>query len=273
MIHFIEGTLASGKTTLAEKLFDSCRRAGKTAALYCEHDASNPLDFTNRAFLDTEEFTRLKARLTAAFHSHYGEDYAYGLHKLEQSTQSFAGGLLVHIPTLASNDDRINRELAQLESFQLCNGVLPKERYMELLTLRWAAYAASFVPETESFFEGALLQNPLLDLIGWYQLSLEELRGFYKCLTGLFPPHNYAISFIHVSDIPSALSKAGRERNNSRVPWIESFVAWVEHTPYGQARCLTGFDGAVSFSETIQNAGLLLLECCEAPYSVIERKA
>ena len=104
-------------------------------------------------------------------------------------------------------------------------------------------------------------------------LSLEELCGFYKCLTGLFPPHDYSISFIHVSDIPSALSKAGRERCNSRVPWIESFIAWVEHTPYGQARCLTGFDGAVSFSETIQNAGLLLLECCEAPYSVIERKA
>lgn len=272
MIYFVEGSLASGKTTAAENLLRQCAERRERAVLYHEHTRENPLDFTARVFMSEEDYHVFEARIKAAYKAHYQKDYTYGLQKLKDGVETFCGGRILHIPTLICNDTCANRQLQVLEKFQLCNGVLPAAQYMSLLMARWKKFAGELDPSMTYIFEGALLQNPFLDLIGWYQLSDAELTDFYRDLLSPFDFQNISVLFITVKNREEALEKAGRERRHSEPPWIENLIKWVESSPFGRHQQLTGFRGAADFCAVLEARELTLLNSCGIPYRILERK-
>lgn len=272
MIYFVEGTLASGKTTAAERLYRQCVARGGHTILHYEHARENPLDFTSRVFLSEQDYSVFETRIKDAYRAHYGNDWMYGLKKLADATETFCGGRIIHVPTMLCNDIQVNRQLEALEMFQICNGVLPAARYMQMLLARWKAFADTVDSSVTHIFEGALLQNPLLDLIGWYQLSDAALVDFYRELLKPFDFRLMSVPFITVADKEKALNKAGCERRNSDTPWIESLITWVEYSPFGRHRQLNGFSGVVTFCDILETRGHALLSACGVPHRIIERE-
>ena len=272
MIYFVEGTLASGKTTAAEKLYRQCVARGEHTVFHYEHTRDNPLDFTSRVFFSEDEYCVFEKKINTLYQAHYGKDYEYGQQKLANSLEPFCEGRILHVPSLMCNDPQVNCYLQTLNKFQLCNGTLPAEQYRRLLSVRWKTFAEGIDPSVNYIFEGALLQNPLLDMIGWYQLSDAALAAFYRELLKPFEHLPICVLFITVGKKEDALRKAGQERQSSDPPWIENLISWVEFSPFGRHQHLTGLTGAAAFCEILETRGLTILDTCKIPYRLLERR-
>lgn len=272
MIYFVEGSLASGKTTAAEDLFRQCSAHEERVVLHYEHSRDNPLDFTSRVFLSETDYRVFETQIKKSYQAHYRENYAYGLQKLEDAVETLNDGRIIHVPTLICNDTCVNRQLQALEKFQLCNGVLPAEKYRQLLIERWKEFADAVDLSVTHIFEGALLQNPLLDLMGWYQLSDVALADFYRKLLKPFEFQTMCVLFIAVGNWDEALKKAARERRSSNPPWIENLIRWVAYSPFGRYQQLTGFIGATTFCRILETREHFLLNTCGIPHRILERE-
>lgn len=270
MIYFTEGTLGSGKTTLAEKYLSSFLEQGIPTTLYHEHDRNNPLDLTCRAYLDKDFYEEYKQRLTFAFQKNYGEEWKCANEKIAMSTEPCLDGYIVHLPSLLSNK-KVKLELELLRDKMISGGDLPVELYLSIFFTRWKRYFSTFNAKGTLIFEGALLQNPLIDLIACYQLKMEELLQLYNQLMITFKEHQYSVQYIRVDNVFSIIKYAARERQGNVPLWINSLIQWVENSSYGKINKLCGFDGVVDFCQTLDDTARYLLENTELSYSYIER--
>ena len=274
MIIFVEGALASGKTTRAEFLAQKGRNAGKESVLYYEHNIDNPLDLTGRAFLSEDDYTEFKNNMIPLLYLHYGSEIKYGLEKFERASESFVGGWLINYNRLYYNDLNLTAYIRTLEKYQCCNGVLSPKLYCDLLYSRWEQFFSpkKITKKSDQIFEGALLQNPLLDLMGWYCMDIKQIVTFYRKLCLLFCNRDFRVELIHVNDYKNAIQQAAAERTHTCVPWIDAAIQWLEKSPYGKHNKLTGFDGLVWFCKDLQNKSQEICQLCNIPIHTIERK-
>ena len=270
MIYFMEGTLGSGKTTLAEKYLSSFLKQGTPTILYHEHDRNNPLDLTCRAYLDKDCFREFKQRLIFAFQRNYGAEWKYANQKITMSTEPCLDGYIVHLPALLNNK-KINLELELLRDKIISGGDLPIELYLNIFYSRWERFFSNYDSDDTFIFEGALLQNPLIDLLACYQLKMEELLQIYNQLLLTIKKYQYSVQYIRVDNVFSIIKHAARERQGNIPLWINSLIQWVENSPHGKKNNLCGFDGVVAFCQTIDDTAQYLLDNTDFSYTYIER--
>lgn len=272
MLYFVESTLAGGKTTFASKLANNLRKQDRTPHFYREHEAKNPLDFTLRAYLSSEEYLAFYTKMIPLLRAHYLDDFEYGLERLVSAVEPFEEGFLIHCGDLYFNDLALRNEIENLSAYGLQGGRIKVEKYKTLLAQRFASFFRGIPFDDDYIFEGALLQNPLLDLFAFYQESYTELADYYSELLKDIDRTRIELYFIKVTDKDSMLKKAAVERRSSHIPWIDAYITWVEKSPYGITNKLFGFEGAVKFSEELEKVSLYVASKCDFPIKIIERK-
>lgn len=257
-IHFVEGIPGSGKSLFAETI--TATKTGRPPVYYLEHHIDNPIDVTRKAFLSNEELMNFIRDLESAI----DEKCKYSLEDIKQSVSDVTTKInrmnVVAYMNLYFANQRLSEKIYSLRDKEVCNGLIAKNEYMDLMVTLFHSFAQKAEPDETYIFEGALLQNILFDLIGFYNASYMEIRDFYNTLLAAFGHINIHVHYLKTNDIYSTLHKAAQQRKDKC--WLDHFQDWARTSPWGSTKKLTKADPAVSFCEQMQNWSLNLL--CEA---------
>lgn len=259
-IHFIEGIPGSGKSLFAETI--TATYADKSLIYYLEHHAENPIDVTRKAFLSDKELMQLVQELESAIGyecKYSAEDIKPAIDKV---TTKINGMNVVSYMNLYFADQRISEKILALRDKEVCNGLIPKDEYMNLMVKLFRAFAQNANPSKTYIFEGALFQNILFDLVGFYNVPYNELRDFYNTLLSDFGHITIHVHYLKTNDIYKTLYKAAQQRQDKR--WLQYFQDWARTSPWGRTKNLTKTDYSVSLCNQMQTWSLDLLS--DAPF-------
>lgn len=267
MIYFIEGIIGAGKTTLSEKLRDLYHNK---AVIYYEHTPENLLDLTRKAYLSQYEYYCFLQEIMTLGKKHYKEEYMLIVDKVKNQTVDFYNGKLVSYLWIYSANNEINKRIDALKDKEICNGNVKYHQYLQFVQCVWKAFLNTPRNDYE-IFEGVLLNNLLLDFIAFYYRDYNSSVGFYNTIFKQLSATDYQIIYIRCHDIEKTLTEAIKEREVNNPRWIENFIKWVEKSPYGIEKNLSGFSGVIEFCGQLQKAQIGILESTACSYSIIER--
>lgn len=263
MIYFIEGIMGIGKTTYARRLYQQLKEQGEETHIYFEHIAANKLDFTRKAYVTPDQYRQIKKRYLAAVAGTFDEEHLR--ERFLQSTDLFKNGYLIAYTEWDLSNEQLKKLAYEIYHLEICNGNVTYEQYHDLILQRWKEYFQSIDCSKNHIFEGVLFQSILLDLIGNYVLSEQEILNFYHELFQVFEKHEVKIIWIYTDQVASVLAAANEQRQDGSGQWLLYFKDWLAKTPYG-------YEGADIFTETMQNIEYLILQNESADYLTIERK-
>ncbi len=259
-IHFIEGIPGSGKSLFAETI--TTTYTDESVVYYLEHHTKNPIDVTRKAFLRDEELARFVQDLESAV----GDECKYSTEDIKPAidkvTTKINGMNVVSYMNLYFADQRISEKILTLRNKEVCNGLIPKDEYMNLIINLFRAFAQNANPSETYIFEGALFQNIFFDLVGFYNVSYNELKDFYNTLLSDFRHIAIHVHYLKTNDIYNTLHKAAQQRQDKR--WLQYFQEWARTSPWGCTKNFTKNDCLISFCSQMQNWSIDLLS--DAPF-------
>ena len=264
-LYFIEGLPGTGKTTRAEKLAGELAAQGLKVFPIRECE-KNPLDLARCAILTEAEFQMLRKSLGAEKESSLAV-------KLEAASEHAEGSVYVFYPALFGNPE-LTAIAMKLRSRDVYNGHYSFETFRREHLKRWQSFAASADAEKTAYIADAiLLQSPLFELMGYYELSPEDIFQYISELLSQVQKLSPVVSYTRVTDVPAAMGNicAIRKREGDR--WEKGIYQWMENAPYCRHRNYHGFDGLCAFMKDRQNLELQILEKRKIPYEIFDYHA
>lgn len=240
-VYFVEGIPGAGKTTLSQKLYHEVSAMHDNVHLYREC-ASNPLDLARYAYLSR---TRYMDFLTSV-----PEGSMRSL--IENRIIYCDNDILVPYMDLVQNEK--TRALGlELSIYDVYNGHLSFEKFTELHLQRWRAFAREMKASNEiAIFDGILLQSPLFELMGYFELPNNEILTYIQSLVDSLEDFYPIVYYIKVNNVERILKNACRERvdSNGKREWENGLLKWIENAPYCKKRNFNGTDGMTDFFES-----------------------
>lgn len=267
-IYFIEGIPGAGKSSLMNTFSDN-----QFAVLHYEHNINTLIDVTRKAFLTKEQYDDFIKNITPLCIQIYGsDDFLYGINKIKKNTCSWRNYKIVALESLGFSNQLLNNMVSQLSNYEITFKRIELEKYVHLLIELFDSYFSSKSFNQIHVFEGALLQNILLDLIAAYELDDFQIIEIYKRLIPMDLKKMMVVQIIKVDDISNVINRAAKERNKNTPLWIDSFINYVEQSPYGKTHHLSGMEGVVLFCEKLQNTMLKICREDLFDFIIINRK-
>ncbi len=268
-IFFVEGIPGSGKTTLASEL--KKQLISKDVRCHCyEEDERNPLDLSMCAILTEDEYALLKRKIIEKGKADHSSTERM-LKKLDSVTEHSNGRVYVFFLPLYSDAD-LNCVAVSLQQYEVYNGHYSFDKFREVHFERWNSFCLSEV-NTENVYicDALFLQSPLFELIGFYDLSFDQIseyiRGLYSAVNDLSP----VVYYNRVSDVAKLMRFVCENRKNSGDRWERGFYKWMEASPYCQKHNYRCFDGMCAFLEERQKIEIQLLKRIGIPCIFVER--
>lgn len=267
-IHFIEGIPGSGKSTVLISLPDT-----SLYNRYFEHELATVIDVTRKAFLTTKQYEKFISDVTPLCKRVYGSnDYLYGVNKIHNNTIELCGYKIIALETLGFTNKYLNKKIEELSAYEISGQRVPLDKYFMILKALFDDFLFRFDNDIYHFFEGALLQNILFDLVGAYQLTDEQIFEFYDNLIEYHYKNLFEVDLLCVDNIENIIKKAARERVNNSPLWIDSFINCIEQSPYGNSRGLTGINGVIEFCSNLQEQMIKVCKANNFDYKIIYRR-
>jgi len=232
----IEGIPGSGKTTTAERLYETLKAEGYKVKQFSEGDL-HPADLSWMAILTDNEFSDVineypeleeKIRRRSRLEGNMAL-VAYTLLGLDQGSDLYK--------YLASKE--INASNADLEAF--------KSAHLS----RWKQFVEESDPHTIYIFECVLLQNHMTYLMLDYQAEEALIKDYFKDFMDIIRPMSPILHYLAPVSVDQAIRHVARvrrpeyqDRNNI---WIDRVVDYVEKTPYFITQGLKGIEGFIDF--------------------------
>lgn len=232
-IYFIEGIPGIGKTTLSQTIEYLLLQKSSNVKRYEEHSYENPLDITRKAFFSQVEYKKFVGRCVSL--SEEGKYTADDIISEIESKTSFMGDYVIVSylqPYFA--DKVIERELRQLYGNEVCNGHVSELEYTKIVYSLFLRFSEKSQDGFSYIFDGALFQNILLDMIGFYNCDTESLKHFYTKLFAALTSFEINILYLYDENIDALLNATNTER--SEMNWLSNFNAWTIRTNWFQAQ-------------------------------------
>lgn len=140
----------------------------------------------------------------------------------------------------------------ELSKHDVYNGHLSFEKFSELHLQRWETFACEMKKSDEiAIFDGILLQSPLFELMGYFDLTDKEILTYIQSLLCVLDDFCPIIYYIKVNNVEQILKNACRERvgSNGKKDWEKGLLKWIENAPYCKKRNLRGTVGIADFFE------------------------
>ena len=258
-IYFIEGIPGSGKTTLSQVVERMLIQKNKVVKRYEEHSCENPLDVTRKAFLSQTEYTHfLRKCIYLSQGSKYTSDDIVARIKTKTVLANDYAVISYLQPYFA--DQAIARELQQLYSKEICNGCISEKEYMDIVSSMFLRFSKNAKDGYVYVFDGALFQNILLDMVGFYNCSISVLKHFYSKLFSALTAFEVVIIFLYSENIDALLNATNNDRTGMN--WLSKFNTWSMKTNWFQMckDVSTYSNGAVDFSCNLQQTMLELMD-------------
>lgn len=224
-LFLLEGIPGSGKSTLAQILFEGLNKNSNSAKLWDEHKVDNPLDITRKAFLTEEEYEEVLANLRklCGVQSKYSSEDVE--QKIREQSKPFRNGYLISYLSVYFSEVPLMAAMNQLASREFCNGLVPAPEYEQVLLDLFSEFAEQDHSYDYAIVCGAILQNPLLDFIRFYDYSLPQLLSFYRKLSSILQKFDFTIYLLHSEQTEKTLRRAADHRKPSQ--WDLSFYSWL----------------------------------------------
>ena len=243
------------------------------SVLYYEHEISNLLDFTRKACLSEDEFSDFINKLTVRLQQAYDKnDVPYLMERVYKNSVYMDGEWWVSLYKIGFSESSANDIVRELYAKEICGGLVSLDVYLSKYERIWNLCLKELDQNKNHIFEGALLHNPLLDLIGHYMLSDDEILLFYKELFDVINPEYAKIEYILPDSVRNVIQKAAYERKASVPLWKDSLINWSENCSYGKKHALKGMEGAITLCEEMTRVQCLVCECLSLPVNIIRRK-
>lgn len=270
MIYFVEGFMGVGKTTYATNLYDQLKRNISQVFLFYEHMSDNQLDFTRKAVLSKKHYKQVAYRYNEICSALPLKRKKEFLSLFEKSVKPCGDKLIVSFAEWDLCETKIRELAIELSKYEICNGLVSAEEYSDYLQHQWDSQLMRFADDSVYIFEGALLQNILLDLIGFYVMSDEDIVQFYRQLLQHWPKEKIRIVRIISHNIKDVLISADKERKGNN-GWLVLFEDWLQNSNYAKVHAEKE-NNVISFCEDLQRIEELIVKELMLNEEIVERK-
>lgn len=219
---FLEGVSGVGKSTMATKLCEDLRSAGKIAKTYVEFDYTNPIDFYCVAYYSAEEYETLCA------------EYPQYESSIRMNTVDAGNARLIHY---FDEDTPLFEEplLSEFMKREFCynpqNPVSFKD-YSEAYVAVWNNFVDSLSDDVDYIiFDGSLLHHPINDMIRNYGATKEQVLTHIQKLLATLSKTEHKIYYLQTENIASQLQTAYHDRGQNQ-PDDSAIAFWEKRYEY-----------------------------------------
>jgi len=235
-IIFIEGAPCSGKTTYLNILKD--RLKCKNVRVFKEHYCDG-IDISCQAYLRNDEFIcfleeikRIKTNETDKLLTDI----------LENSRKLNNGFWLISFAYLNARNDLLAEKLKYLYDKEIPNRGVSFDQYREIVLDLWRTFISNNIIGQKDvwIFEGALIQNHLYNLLGFYTSDITEILGFINQLLSILKC-KYTVYVVEYSNYSKSILLNARNRSKGNYNWENGFNKWLINSKLKKDVSITEF--------------------------------
>jgi hypothetical protein len=231
----LEGVPCTGKTSTARFVSSQLRGWHPDVKLFTEEATVHPVEFTDHAFLTPWQYKAFPEEDRVLFPAEKTEDpegYIVPLYDLHESLR------------------------AQLEPYKIY-GCQPWEVERPLLLNRWRQFVAQALQEeTIYIFDGVFFQNPICEMMMWFDLPREEIDSFMKELADIIRPLSPLVIYLESDQIEARIREVSAERDYD---WLLDLIAYHTGQGFGEKMGVPDMEGCILCIEARQSVELELL--------------
>ncbi len=265
-VFFVEGIQGSGKSTFAKALASQLRRESPEARIHMRSASPNPIDICRLAFFTSEEYTQFLSLLSEIS----GRSGPLAATDAAPYTSREREQILVNwYDCLSRWGQPTSRAAIFSLDRELCDGKTNPRYYQEVTFRRWSDFARTLDSGDIYIFEGALLQHPLAEMMGYYMLSDDEIEEFLLSLVNCLRNIPTSLYYISVTDVKKVLSATAEARQGEN--WLQGFLKMTTTCTYGMRHGFSGMSGAIEYSQERIRIENKILKKLNIPVMVVER--
>ena len=268
-VFFFEGIHGSGKSTLAKIKAEEVRHTYPNVHIVMRSEKPCPLDICRLAIFSEEEFTAF-LHMIISLHSEFKST-------IEDQVRQFSSieGNYYYVnwlEFLSKYHLRDKNLTSYALAHELCDGRAGYERYKEITRSRWKTFAKTISDNTVYLFEGALLQHPITELLGYYEADDSTILQFVNALLETICEISTELVYVSTDQIEQLLLQTAKMRNDQGYRWIDGFIKLVTTCNYGKKHGMSGFSCAVQFCMDRKRIEQKILDQVKIKKSIIFRK-
>lgn len=231
----LEGVPCTGKTSTARFVSSQLRGWHPDVKLFTEESTWHPVDFNNHAFLTPWQYKSFPEEdriLLPVEKSENPEGYIVPLYELHESLAE------------------------QLQSYKIY-GCQPWEIERPLILERWRQFVAKVLDdETIYIFDGVFFQNPICEMMMWFDLPRDEIDSFMKELADIVRPLSPLVIYLESDQIEARIREVSAEREYE---WLVDLIAYHTGQGFGEKMGVPDLEGCILCLEARQSVELELL--------------
>lgn len=269
-IIFFEGLHGSGKSTLAKEKAAELRRIYPKVQIVMRCEKPCPIDICRLAVLSEEEF-RMFIHMIRPLCSEDAHTIEYQLMRFSSlEGEHYYVNWFEFLSQYHLWDKKV---ISYALNHELCDGKAGYEQYVEITRNRWKAFAKAISGNTVYLFEGALLQHPIIELLGYYELDDNAIVHFINILLETVCEISTELVYISTDQPEQLLRHTAVMRNDQGYRWIDGLIKLATTCNYGEKRGLLGFQGAVQFCTDRMRIEKQILDQITVKKEIILRKS
>ena len=266
MIYFVEGIPAGGKSFYARSLRKKLMQ--KKDVIYFKEEYKNPIDLLRQAFLTSAEYENLLIDLRNIS----SEDEYWALFEdIQGSISTVDNFICIPFMHIKTQNETQRKRLDSLYEKELDDGKCTYTEYCNMIIKRIQMFLQESTDDIDYIFEGALLHNPLVSILGFYNVGEAEIVQFYKIVNDILSTTEYEIHLVCCDNIDKAINHAVETRKkNTAFDWEKGFELWFKQS--NNYKTCTGRDGIISFAKDVFSYEKLILAKVQFRQSKIRRE-
>ncbi len=241
MNYFIEGIQGAGKSTLTGLLAQKLPEYH----VYREGDY-NPVELAWCAYLDEKRYEAVLGKYSQIADEIKSDTVTEQKENEKRYIVSYTQ-ILTDIPGFHKD----------LEQYEIYNGRVSREDFEKIILSRYAAWDGN-----DQIFECSIFQNIVESQILYYEMTDEEILGFYRRLRDVLGEREYRILYLEVDDIAESINIIRRERVDAdgNEMWYPLMMEYLKNSPYGIHHGWKDFDDLVRHLEHRKSVELRILK-------------
>ena len=218
--YFIEGLQGAGKSTFVQRLSEYL----SDYKVIREGDYS-PVELAWCAYVTEEQYHHVLSDYPSIREEIKAKTFTEGERKIICYTQ-----ILTDVQDFHKN----------LEKFEIYNGNLDRGSFEQVIFERFKRWDGE-----GQIFECSIFQNIIENQMLYLMMSDEEILDFYRSLRDILGSKPYRIIYLDVKDIRGGIDVIRKDRSDDQGNelWFPLMIRYIEESPCGKARALTGLDG------------------------------
>lgn len=271
-LHLVEGLPASGKSTTAKKLYEKYS-SNQVKSKYYKEETSQPVDLFRQALLNTIQYEcfllsckKICDEIKVISYETIKKNIIENSYKLEDIfviaytvLDCFSilelKQLFYSLSKYDSGDGRIDFSMYQSLRLKVLN------RFVQDV----------YSPDTVYITEGAFLHNQLLDIIGFYDLTDEEIIRYFGKQFEIIAQLHPIIYFIYPDDFEKLIKEELLERGCEKGSWGAGFHNWIKYSNFGIKNNLSGVEGMNQLYEEMFRISNKIISELDIPVHYIKR--